>query len=209
MLNRLALTRTLLAMRLHLLEQARRKLMLLYPDAAPTTKITRLNMSILRSRPLTRRANRLLLNRKLRLAPVVKVAQRNRNTHFHVGTPPLAAVVPEVAWAAEEAAEEVEGVVVLAGPAALLVLRDALVAVLVVDFAGFFVAEDVVGVGYFDEFLGGGFVATGFIVLDVFRGLGGLGWEVDVRVLVWVVFLAEVSVGFLDLAVGGIFLEAE
>lgn len=44
----------------------------------------------------------------------------------------------EVSAAAEEAAEEVEGVVVLGGAsAALFVLRDALVAVLVVDAAGF------------------------------------------------------------------------
>jgi hypothetical protein len=43
----------------------------------------------------------------------------------------------------------------------LLVLLDAVVAVLVIDFAGFFFREDFVGFGYFDEFLARGFIATG------------------------------------------------
>jgi len=55
-------------------------------------------------------------------------------------------LVPEVAGAAEEAREEVEGVV-RAGAAALLVLLDALVAVLVVDLAGLGLGEGVVGFG--------------------------------------------------------------
>jgi hypothetical protein len=75
--------------------------------------------------------------------------------------------VPEVPTAAEEAAEEVEGVVLLAWAATLLVLLDAVVAVLVVDFAGFFFGEDFVGFGYFDEFLAGGFVATGELLESV------------------------------------------
>jgi len=67
----------------------------------------------------------------------------------------------EVAGAAEEAGEEVEGVVVLALLAtAALVFFDAFVAVLVVYAAGFFVDEDVVGFGYGDEFVVGGFIAT-------------------------------------------------
>lgn len=60
----------------------------------------------------------------------------------------------EVSAAAEEAREEVEGVVVLLA-AALLALLEAFVPVLVVDFAGLGVGEGFVGFGYFDEFLFG------------------------------------------------------
>lgn len=71
-------------------------------------------------------------------------------------------MMPEVAAAAEEAGEEIERVVARAGAtAALLVLLQAFVAVLVVDAAGFGRGEGVVGFGYLDEFLGGGFVAAG------------------------------------------------
>jgi hypothetical protein len=70
-------------------------------------------------------------------------------------------MVSEVARAAEETREEVEGVVLLAGAAALLVLLDAIVAVLVVDLASFFFREDFVGFGYFDELLACCFVAAG------------------------------------------------
>ena len=65
----------------------------------------------------------------------------------------------EVAATAEEAREEVEGVV-LAGLAALLVLVEALVAVLVVDAPGFGGGEGVVGFGYCDKFVMGGVVAS-------------------------------------------------
>lgn len=64
----------------------------------------------------------------------------------------------------EEAAEEVEGVVLRAGAAAVLgllpVLGEAVVPVLVVDAAGIGVREGVVGVGYGDEFGFGGLVAA-------------------------------------------------
>ena len=63
--------------------------------------------------------------------------------------------------AAEEAREEIEWIVPPAAAAALLVLFEPFVAVLVVDAAGFGRGEGVVGFGYLDEFLGGGFVATG------------------------------------------------
>ena len=65
-----------------------------------------------------------------------------------------------MAAAAEEAGEEIEGVVGATAAAALLVLFKAFVAVLVVDAAGFGDGEGVVGFGYLDEFLGGGFVAA-------------------------------------------------
>ena len=64
--------------------------------------------------------------------------------------------------AAEEAREEVEGVMPAAAAraAAGFVLSEAFVAVLVVDFAGFGLREGFVGFGYLDEFLGGGVIAS-------------------------------------------------
>ncbi len=65
---------------------------------------------------------------------------------------------------AEEAAEEVKGVVLRAAAAPALgllpVLCEAVVPVLVVDAAGGGVREGVVGVGYGDEFGFGGVVAA-------------------------------------------------
>lgn len=61
---------------------------------------------------------------------------------------------------AKEAGEEVEGVVAAATAPAVLVVLDALVAVAVVDLAGFLVGEDVVCFGDFDEFGVCGLVAT-------------------------------------------------
>lgn len=69
--------------------------------------------------------------------------------------------MPEVARAAEEAGEEVERVVAAAtAAAALFVLGEAFVAVLVVDFARFGAGEGVVGVGDLDESFGGGVIAS-------------------------------------------------
>ncbi len=65
-----------------------------------------------------------------------------------------------MAGAAEEAGEEVERVVAATGAAPLLVLGEAFVAVLVVDFAGFGGGEGVVGIGDLDELFGGGVIAT-------------------------------------------------
>lgn len=89
--------------------------------------------------------------------------------------------------AAEEAGEEVEGVVVAASAAraALLVLFYAFVAVLVVDSAEFGVDQRFVSIGDVDEFL---------------LGVGIVG------VFVWVVLFAEGAVGFFDLAVVGVFV---
>ena len=67
-----------------------------------------------------------------------------------------------MAGPAKEAGEEIEGVMTTAtaGAAALFVLGESFVAVLVVDFAGFGRGEGVVGFGDLDEFLGGGLVAA-------------------------------------------------
>lgn len=70
-----------------------------------------------------------------------------------------------MAAAAEEAREEVKGVMGASATAALaaLMLLKSFVAVLIVDLAGFRVREGVVGFGYLDEFLRGGFISTGDI----------------------------------------------
>lgn len=68
-----------------------------------------------------------------------------------------------MAGTAEEAREQVEGVV-RAGAAALLMLLDAFVAVLVVDLAGLGFGKGVVGFGDGDEFLVGGVVAAGVVL---------------------------------------------
>jgi len=75
-----------------------------------------------------------------------------------------------------------------AAAAILLVLLEAVVAVLVVDLAGFFVGEGVVGVGDGDELLLCGFVAG---------------------VLVGVVLFAEGAVGFFDVTFAGFAVDAE
>jgi len=62
--------------------------------------------------------------------------------------------------AAEEAREQVEGVMVLLA-AALLPLLKAFVPVLVVDFAGLGIRESFVGFGHFDELLFGCVVVSG------------------------------------------------
>ena len=68
----------------------------------------------------------------------------------------------EVARAAEEFGEEIEWVMATSAAtgAALFVLREAVVAVLVVNFACFGRGEGVVGFGYLGEFVGGGGVVT-------------------------------------------------
>lgn len=109
-------------------------------------------------------ANLLLLNTEFVFGAVVEIAQRHRDADFHVRAAALAGM-PEVAGAAEEAGEEIEGVVLLAAATAgglLTVLGEAVVAVFVVDAAGGGVGEGVVGVGYGDEFLFGGFVVAGW-----------------------------------------------
>lgn len=60
----------------------------------------------------------------------------------------------------EEAREEVKGIVVLARTTTLFVLLNAFMAVLVIDFACFFLNEDFVGFGNLNEFLVCFFVAT-------------------------------------------------
>lgn len=132
-------------------------------------------------------ADLLLVPLELCRAPVVKVSEGDAHFHLDVGSPSLAGLVAKVTTPAKEAAEEIEGVVVVEA-AALLALLEAFVAVLVVYLAGFGVNQGLVGLGYLDELLLYGIIAG---------------------VLIRVVFLGELPIGRLDLLVVGMLVEAE
>jgi hypothetical protein len=129
------------------------------PARAPVTSN---NFPILRPRPLARIANLLLLNQEINFPPIVEISQWQRGPNFHIGSPSRTRRVPKMAPASEKSREQVERVVAAAAArrAALSVLLDAVVAVLVVDLAQGAGREDVVGVGDFDEFLARGFVVA-------------------------------------------------
>src|SRR3954471_17777703 len=127
--------------------------MFLNLDAVAPTLRTRIDLAIRTPTTLALLADLLFLELEFRGVAVVEIAKGNAHTDFHVGTASLPASVPGMAPAAEEAREEIEGVVVPVAAAALLALFEAFVAVLVVDFAGFWVGEGFVCFCYFDEFL--------------------------------------------------------
>jgi hypothetical protein len=116
-----------------------------------------------------------------------------------------------VSRATEEARKEVEWITAALTPSpTFLVLLDALMAILVVDLSLLLVAEDLVCFGDFYELLVRGLVSTVSMSDMVKSGINmsthGMGL-LDVRVLIWVVFLAKILVCLLDLSVGGILLE--
>ena len=147
MLDHFTLAVALVALDLHLLEQSWRKLLSLYFCATATARVTCLYVSVFATRALARRAYSLFLYLKFCRAPIVEVAQGNGHPELHVWSLALPAAMPKVSATAEEAAKEVEGVVMLAWGSTLLVLLYAFVAILVVDTARFFVDEDLVGFG--------------------------------------------------------------
>ena len=129
-------------------------------SAPATALIARLRRPIRRPGALALLADLLLVQIDLVLAAGVEIAQRQHDPDLHVRPAAHAGRVAKVSAAAEEAREEVERIVAAAsaGSAAGFVLREALVAVLVVDLARFRLGEGFVGFGYLDEFLGCGFV---------------------------------------------------
>lgn len=112
------------------------------------------------ARALALLADLLLVPLELGRVAVIEVAQGDADLDFDVVAPPLAGLVAKVAAAAEEAAEEVEGVVRLEA-AALLALLEAVVAILVVDLPAFGVAEGFVGFRDLDELVVRGWVVAG------------------------------------------------
>ena len=99
----------------------------------------------------------LFLPLELGRPAVVEVAKGYADLDLDIGAAPHA-MAAKVTASAEEPAEKVEGVVVAAA-SALLPLLKALVAVLIVDFAGLGVDEGFVGFGNFDKLILRGFVA--------------------------------------------------
>lgn len=150
MLDNLAPATTLVALHLHLLEHTRRQLMLHNPHTVSATSPACIDNPVGGTRALTFLANLLFIPLELGRAPIVEVAQGDSDLDLDVRAAALAGLVAEVPAAAEEAAEEVEGVVVVEA-AALLALLETLVAVLVVDLARLGVDQGLVGFGDFDE----------------------------------------------------------
>jgi hypothetical protein len=98
---------------LHLLEYPWRKHVLLDNHTMPATLSTDIHKLIARAGAIALVADLLLLKLELRLVPVVEILQGNVDPHFHVRAATLPTPVSEVSAAAEEAGEEVEGVVLL------------------------------------------------------------------------------------------------
>lgn len=104
---------------------------LLKQDPPAAAHVTRLHHAVRGPGALALLADVLLVPLEFRRRPVVEVPKRDLYLDLDVVAPSLARVA-EVPAPAEEPAEQVEGVMVM-GPAALLVLLEALVAVLIVD----------------------------------------------------------------------------
>ena len=153
---------TFIALHLYLLEYPWREHMFLHHRSPSPTPGTGFHHPVCGAAAFAFFADLLLLDAEFVLLACVEISEGDGDADFHVGAATLARGVPEVPAAAEEAGEEVERVVPAATAAALLVLLEAFVAVLVVDAAGFGGGEGVVGFGYLHEFLGGGLVAAGY-----------------------------------------------
>jgi len=125
-------------------------------DAVAVARRACVDFAVGGARALAPLADLLLVPLELGSAAVVEVAQRDFDLEVHVGAAPLLLV--EVAAATEEAAEDVERVVPLLPAALLLVLLEALVAVLVVDAPALAVDEGFVSFGDLDELVVGSLV---------------------------------------------------
>lgn len=156
-LDDLAPAAALVALRLDLLEHARRELVLRDPHAVSATVPTRVDDAISRARAAAFLADVLLLPLELGRPAVVEVAQGDADLDLDVGTAPHA-MAAEVTTTAEEPAEKVKWVV-MAAAAALLSLLQTLVAVLIVDLAGLGVDKGFVGFGDLDKLVFGSIIA--------------------------------------------------
>lgn len=138
---------------------------------------TPLDLTILAPRPLTRLADVLLIPCELGGAAIVEVAEGQLDADFNVVPSRLGGGVAVVAVAAEEPREYVEGVVLLAATSARAsVVLYALVAVAVVDLTGVWVAEDVEGVGDFEELVVCCRVIAGMVSVVAMGAIGAYGF---------------------------------
>lgn len=138
--NRLASSATGIAAHLHLLKHARRKLVLDDANTTASASLTRVDLTIGTACSLTGLADVLLFPNELGGRAVVEVSLGDLDLDVYIMTSRLARASTKVSMAAEEATEEVEGVVAAASSAAVAEVLDAFVARLVVDLAGFGVA---------------------------------------------------------------------
>lgn len=113
----------------------------------------------------------------------------------------MARRVPKVAPASEEPREQVERIVRrLACLSALPVLRDPVVSVLVVDLARVRRRQYVVGIGYIDEFLARGLVASiQFVFQSALVSVAACQTLKYIRVLVRMELLAQRPIRLLDI----------
>jgi hypothetical protein len=158
-----AFAAAVIALHLHLLEDTRSELCLLDNHTVALALVASFGFAVFRAGALAFGTDGLFFQLNLVFGAVVEIAKGNCDTHFHVGTSALAGLT-EVTAAAEEAREEIEGVASVT-VTSFLVLFEAFVAVLIVDFACFGLGEGFVGFGDFDEFLLGCLVTTVLCVL--------------------------------------------
>tara|TARA_R110002060_G_scaffold2007_2_gene3653 strand:+ start:1188 stop:1556 length:369 start_codon:yes stop_codon:yes gene_type:complete len=119
MLDRLALSATSVARNLYLLENSRRKHVLLDLHTMAMTHVTSIDLAIFTSSPVALVADLLLLQLELGGMPIVKVLQRNADSYFHVWSSPLTLLMPKVSTTTEEPREHVKWIMVSASLALL------------------------------------------------------------------------------------------
>ena len=149
MLNGLALAATSFAVHLHVLENSRRQHVFAHDDTVAAALGAAVNLAVGAAAAVALFADVLLLDGEFVLVAVVKIAQRNLYLQLHIRASSLRCA-PKVPAPAEEAREDVEGIV-LTGAAALLMLLEAFVAILIVNAAGLFIREGFVGLRDLDK----------------------------------------------------------
>lgn len=185
---------------LHLLEHSGGELLLDDAHATAAAGVARLDLAVGAAGALAVLADVLLVPLELGRGAVVEVAEGDLDPYLDVVAAGLTAAAAEVSVAAEEAAEEVKGIMATAAAAAaaVLVLLDGLVAVAVVDLAGFGVAQNLIGFRDLDELVVRSVIAAGEEKLarqgwcwrDVLEGhtgscLGGTSWRAGgMRILI-------------------------
>jgi hypothetical protein len=158
-----AFAAAVIALHLHLLEDSRSELCLLDNHTVTLALVASFGFAILRTRALAFGTDGLFFQLNLVFGAVVEIAEGYCDSHFHVGTSALAGLA-KVTTTAKEAREEIEGVASMT-VTSFLVLFEAFVAVLIVNFACLGLGKGFVGFGDFDEFLLGCLVTTVLCVL--------------------------------------------
>jgi hypothetical protein len=160
-LDVLAPTATSIASLLKLLKHSRSELALDNSYTMAATRMTGIDLPICTSSAFAGFTDMLLLPGELGGGAVIKVAEGNFDTDFDIVASGLAGCSSEVAVPAEEAAKEIEGIMATATSSSLAALLNTFVAVLVVNFAHFLIAQDIVSFGNLDELIMCCIIATG------------------------------------------------